>query len=109
MKTNLARQSIMVLMVTFDLALLAPTEAAAAEVGKTCGGMANIPCNAGLWCELQAGRCGDVDVTGKCIKVPELCPLEVFGTVCGCNKKNYLNDCWRQKDLISKSHDGECN
>jgi hypothetical protein len=28
------------------------------EREPTCGGIANMPCDAGLWCEPQAGQCG---------------------------------------------------
>jgi hypothetical protein len=81
--------------------------AGAAGVGETCGGIANIPCDAGLWCELQAGQCAGVDVSGKCVRVPDVC-YQVMMPVCGCDKKTYNNDCERRRAKVQKSSDGGC-
>jgi hypothetical protein len=87
--------------------LFVPASAVAVGVGKTCAGIANIPCDAGLWCDLQAGRCGGVDVSGKCIKVPDVCEKSIK-YVCGCDKKTYGNNCERRMAKVQKNHDGEC-
>jgi hypothetical protein len=87
--------------------LFVPASAVAVGVGKTCGTIAQIPCDAGLWCDLEAGRCGGADISGKCIKVPEICEKNIK-YVCGCNKKTYGNDCERQMQKVQKDRDGEC-
>jgi hypothetical protein len=107
MKTNFVHQSIMALTVTLGFALFAPTSAAAVGVGKTCGGLPGIPCDAGLWCDLQAGRCGVTDVQGKCIQVPTVCPKGIY-YVCGCGKKRFGNDCERQRAKGQLDHIGDC-
>jgi hypothetical protein len=89
------------------LPLFASASAFAAGVGKTCAGIANIQCDAGLWCDLQAGHCGGIDLSGKCIKVPEICEKNI-DPVCGCDKKSYANDCERQKEKVQKNHGGRC-
>jgi Kazal-type serine protease inhibitor domain len=81
--------------------------AGAAGVGDTCGGVANISCDAGLWCEPQAGQCGAADISGKCVRVPDVC-IEVMMPVCGCDKKTYNNDCERRRAKVQKSGDGPC-
>jgi len=58
------------------------TEASAAGVGETCGGIANIPCDAGLWCEPPAGQCAGADIAAKCIRVPDIC-YQLMKPVCG--------------------------
>jgi hypothetical protein len=81
--------------------------AGAAGVGETCGGVANLSCDAGLWCEPQAGQCTGADVSGKCVRVPDVC-YEVMMPVCGCDKKTYNNDCERRRAKVQKSSDGGC-
>jgi hypothetical protein len=58
------------------------SEASAAGVGETCGGIANIPCDAGLWCEPPAGQCAGADIAAKCIRVPDIC-YQLMKPVCG--------------------------
>ena len=81
--------------------------AGAAGVGETCGGVGKISCDGGLWCEPQAGQCAGADVSGKCVRVPDLC-YEVMMPVCGCDKKTYNNDCERRRAKVQKSSDGGC-
>jgi Kazal-type serine protease inhibitor-like protein len=88
------------------LAGLAGT-AGAAGVGESCGGIANISCNTGLWCEPQVGQCAGADIAGKCVRVPDFC-YELMKPVCGCDKKTYTNDCERQRAKAQKSGDGGC-
>ena len=93
--------------VFFAAVVVAPTNATAVGVGKTCGGFAGVSCDAGLWCEPPAGRCGGADLQGKCIKVTEMCTRH-YQPVCGCDKKTYGNDCVRRAAKIQKASNGEC-
>jgi hypothetical protein len=89
------------------LVALAPSQAIAVGAGQTCGGVAGAACDAGLWCEYPAGRCGAADLKGTCVKVPEVC-TEQYAPVCGCNGKTYGNDCQRRIAKVQKRADGPC-
>ena len=95
------------LALALALVFLAPVGASAVGLGKTCGGFANLQCDAGLFCQYPTGRCGVLDRPGKCVKVPTACP-RIFRPVCGCDSKTYGNDCERQMAMVSKKHDGRC-
>lgn len=81
--------------------------AAAAGVGQRCGGIAGIPCERGLWCEMAPGTCSVADGLGTCAKRPEVC-AQVYRPVCGCDRKSYANDCDRRRSRVPKDHDGRC-
>ncbi len=92
--------------------LLAPAGASAAGLGKMCGGIAGIHCDAGLWCDYKPGTCGRGDAAGKCVKAPKICN-KIFKPVCGCDAKNpngktYGNNCERQAAKVSLLHNGRC-
>jgi hypothetical protein len=81
--------------------------AEAVGLGKTCGGIAGIPCNKGLWCDHKPGMCRVADASGRCVKVPQIC-TKIYKPVCGCNGKTYGNDCARRAAKVHKKHDGPC-
>jgi hypothetical protein len=108
MTTTFFRRALTVLAVVFGLALLVPTGAAAVGVGKTCGGIAGVACDKGLWCDIKAGSCHVSDAQGTCIKVPRFC-IRIFRPVCGCNGKTYGNNCDRQAAKAQLDHIGKCN
>jgi hypothetical protein len=107
MRTTHIRQAMAAMTLALGLALVAPTGAAAVGEGETCGTIVGITCDKGLWCDLEAGKCGGADIAGKCVKVPRGCPRNI-AWVCGCNKRNYANDCVRQNAKVQKDHDGRC-
>jgi len=84
-----------------------PGDIQAAKVGQKCGTSAAIQCDAGLWCDPKAGRCGAADVEGTCVKVAATCPKNLR-PVCGCDGQAYNNDCERRLGKEAKNHNGKC-
>jgi hypothetical protein len=101
------RQSLILPALTLALLVCAPLDADAVGEGQQCGGLAGVKCDRGLWCDPEPGKCGVKDVQGTCIKIPQVCTKEI-NYVCGCNKRNYSNDCVRQQKRVAKNHDGQC-
>ena len=107
MTTSFFRQAMTILALAFGLAFLVPTHAAAVGAGKTCGGIAGVACDYGLFCDFKAGSCRISDAQGKCVKVPTACP-RIFRPVCGCDKKTYGNNCERLAAKAQLDHNGKC-
>jgi Kazal-type serine protease inhibitor domain len=107
MRLDHFRRALTALTMIVGIALLACNDASAAAVGETCGGLAGVTCDRGLWCDPRRGFCSGADIQGSCVRVPEVCAM-VYQPVCGCNKMTYGNDCERRRAKVAKSHDGPC-
>ncbi len=81
--------------------------AGAAGLGQPCGGTAGIGCDGGLFCELNAGGCGNAIAEGKCAVAPQVCNM-IYMPVCACDGKTYGNDCERRRARVQKAHNGRC-
>jgi hypothetical protein len=76
--------------------------------GMTCGGLAGIQCDTGLWCDHQPNKCGVADASGRCVRIPTTqCPQRP--PVCGCNGTTYNGDCERVKAGVYELKTGPCN
>jgi hypothetical protein len=74
-----------------------------------CGGIAGFMCPEGQQCDVTiANACGGADLSGTCIRKPELC-MEIYQPVCGCDGQTYGNDCERQVAGVQLDHTGTCN
>jgi hypothetical protein len=78
-----------------------------AKVGRRCGGILQITCGPGEWCDPRPGHCKP-GARGHCVKVMELCPMEIFAPVCGCNGQSFPNNCFRIRDKTGLKHKGQC-
>jgi hypothetical protein len=97
-------------MVAIIAALVTMTSmsALAASMGQFCGGILDIRCDQGLFCDLEGGACGAGDRGGTCARIPRACTRGVQRPVCGCNGKTYGNNCERRLARMSRWHAGAC-
>jgi hypothetical protein len=75
--------------------------------GERCGGFKGVECSEDEFCELPPRQCDVLDLTGRCVAVPDAC-VQVYDPVCGCDGVTYGNDCDRQAAKAQKAHDGRC-
>ena len=77
--------------------------------GKTCGGIAAIPCPADQYCHFKDGECRTIaDVGGVCASKPMACTADV-APVCGCDNRTYSNSCAAATAGVSVGATGACN
>lgn len=81
---------------------------AAGPVGSCGPGGAVAMCQTGLFCRYsEAQYCGEVSGPGDCAQQPTVCTKE-WAPVCGCDARNYSNDCVAHSHGVSIRHRGLC-
>ena len=72
-----------------------------------CGGAAGRKCAPCDFCDLDPGTCKGAKAEGTCRTVPTVCDQE-GPIVCGCDGRNYANDCIRQMARVALAYEGPC-
>jgi len=103
------RFSVAILTVFAGSALLA--SAALAKPGASCGGHPRVACDANEWCDFPDEHvCGVPDFTGVCKASLPLCKdVADVREVCGCDGKDYPNDCEAHRAGTDVARIGKCD
>lgn len=75
--------------------------------GKVCGGMAELACGAGEWCDYDPSYCGGDDSQGICRPRPNACD-DIYAPVCGCDGNVYSNACDAERSGVDQNLFGGC-
>jgi len=97
---------LIVALALISLAFAVP-RAEAAGIGDPCGGTDGTACDAGLYCQLDSGGCGNAVAAGKCVRAAKVCAM-VYSPVCACGGKTYGNECELHRAGAQKAHNGRC-
>ena len=97
----------LVLIFALTAVAAAAPKAFAVELGDTCGTVAALTCDEGLWCEPRPGSCGQTNPIGTCVRATNKCPRN-FNPVCGCNGRTYSNNCVRRVEKTGLDYAGQC-
>ena len=78
-----------------------------------CGGPEGLHCEAGSFCEVEPRAGGEGchhhgSPRGFCTAIPTRCP-DVYGRVCGCDRRTYNSRCDAHAAGVSVMHEGECD
>lgn len=86
------------------------TPATGGAPGMTsCGSLAGEQCAAGEYCAFPLeAQCGVADGEGVCTKVPSACD-DIYQPVCGCDGKDYANECEAAGAGVSVAKQGKCD
>jgi len=74
-----------------------------------CGGLKGLTCSDGQYCRFAPEtKCGAGDQLGVCTGLPKGCG-ELDAPVCGCDGKDYPNECEAALALTSVAYSGACS
>jgi len=76
-------------------------------VGLSCGGIAGLQCQSGLYCQYTPRSCHFDDAEGSCTPKPKIC-AQTSETICGCDGKTYQNTCIAAEHGVSPVSEGTC-
>jgi hypothetical protein len=78
-------------------------------VGETCGGVAALDCEKGLYCHFPVEtQCASGDQTGTCTPIGGGGCTKELNEVCGCDNRTYGNPCMATAAGVSIAHQGAC-
>jgi len=75
---------------------------------EVCGGIAGVRCPTNQVCYYPT-HCGSGDQTGTCGEIPGTCATATSDPVCGCDNKDYLNECEARRNGVSVASFTSCN
>jgi len=96
----------MIIALSLVASIVCLSSVRAAGLGQRCGGYFGISCDGALWCDPRPGGCEQSERVGTCVNPLECKPKS--SPVCGCDGRNYPDDCNRVFRRLAKDHDGEC-